>query len=180
MNTIEAQEDMRNAYTGGSTGVLASGFIWLIAGIVALFSTEFVSILTFFFGGMLIHPLGLLLDKALKQSGKHDPQNPLAKWAILSTFLIFIGLYVAYTFYHTKSSHFYPVMMIAIGIRYLIFQYLYGMKIYWLLGSTLIIFGITTLSYINLFYVGALLGGLIEIVYAYFIFKQIKPLGILQ
>ena len=68
MKFKEAQEDMRNSYCGGAPGAFASGVVWLTAGIIALLSTKQISVLVFFFGGMLIHPLGVLLSKALNRS----------------------------------------------------------------------------------------------------------------
>lgn len=174
MNLIEAQKDMREAYTGGSTGVLVSGCVWLISGAVAIYSTPISALLTFFFGGMLIHPLGLLLDKILNRTGKNKSNNPLGKWALLSTILIFIGLYISYMAYLSEANMFFPIMMIAIGIRYMIFQYIYGVKTFWILGSTLILSGIVSISFFQEFYAGALIGGLIEVVFSYIIFNKTK------
>ncbi|MDC1052301.1 hypothetical protein OAQ00_03740 [Flavobacteriaceae bacterium] len=89
MKFKEAQEDMRNSYFGGAPGAFASGVVWLTAGIIALLSTKQISVMVFFFGGMLIHPLGILISKALKGSGKHKKGNPLSH-------LAFIGLFIAF------------------------------------------------------------------------------------
>lgn len=37
MNLKEAQFDMRQAYCGGGPGVLASGIVWVISGLIAIF-----------------------------------------------------------------------------------------------------------------------------------------------
>lgn len=176
MNIEEAQKDMRKAYTGGSTGVMASGLIWLLSGIVALISSQMAALLTLFFGGMMIFPIGLIFDKSLGRSGKHQRKNPLAKWAMAGTFLIFIGLYIAYMYYQKEASYFFPIMMITIGIRYLTFQYLYGMNIYLTLGATLLISGIICICFIHQFYLEALIGGCIEIVFAYIIYHTAKKI----
>ena len=47
----DAQKNMNDAYFGGGTGVLASGLIWSVAGIVAVYSSPQTSMLTLFFGG---------------------------------------------------------------------------------------------------------------------------------
>lgn len=177
MNIEEAQRDMRLAYTAGSTGAFASGLIWISSGIVALLSTQIAAMSTLFFGGMLIYPLGLLFDKAMHRSGKHQSNNPLAKWAALSTFMIFIGLFIAYYSYQIEASYFFPIMMITIGLRYSTFQYFYGMKIYWTFAATLVASGVLSLILIHQFYVAALLGGIIEIGFSYLIYQQSKDHG---
>jgi len=174
MNIKEAQYDMCKAYTGGSTGAFASGLIWISSGIVALFASQISTIVTFFVGGMFIYPLGILFDKFINRSGKHDPKNPLAKWAILSTFLIFIGLYIAYMLFQSDSSLFFPIMMIFIGIRYIIFQYLYGMNVYLIFGATLVMVGIVFILLKQQFFLGAIVGGVIEIIFSIFIFQKAK------
>ena len=44
----DAQKNMNDAYFGGGTGVLASGLIWSVAGIVAVYSSPQTSMLTLF------------------------------------------------------------------------------------------------------------------------------------
>ncbi|MEN8637215.1 hypothetical protein ABFV74_16015 [Pseudoalteromonas distincta] len=72
-----AQQNMNLAYFGGGTGVLVSGLVWCIAGFVALLLSNQSSMLTLFFGGMFIHPLAMLLSKALKRSGNHWTSHSL-------------------------------------------------------------------------------------------------------
>jgi len=48
MNIKEAQQDMQSSYLGGAPGALISGSIWIIAGIVAVYSTAQTSLITFF------------------------------------------------------------------------------------------------------------------------------------
>ena len=93
MNFDLAQKDMNTAYFGGGAGVLVSGLIWCLAGITALLYSAQSSMLVLFFGGMLIHPLALLLAKLLKRSAKHQPDNPLGKLALESTIILFVGCY---------------------------------------------------------------------------------------
>jgi hypothetical protein len=170
MNFKDAQQDMRQSYFGGATGVVVSGIVWLMAGIVALFTTEQMSVLSLFFGGMLIHPLGIVLSKILKRSGKPDKENPLAFLALESTFLLFFGLFIAFAVFQIRTNWFFPILLLIIGGRYLIFSSIYGMRIYWLLGMSLALSGIGSL-YINLtFYKGAFIGGTIEVIFACVIF----------
>jgi len=171
-----AQRDMNYSYFGGATGVFASGIVWCIAGFTALLHSNNVSMLTLFFGGMLIHPIGMLLSKILKRSGKHKPENPLGKLAFESTVIIFVGLFLAFYVAQLKIEWFYPIMMLAIGVRYLIFNTLYGAKIYWFLGSFLMLAGVLCIVLNANFMLGAFIGGVTEIIFSIIIFKQSKDM----
>jgi hypothetical protein len=171
MNFAAAQKDMRQAYFNGGTGVLVSGLVWSVAGVVALFYSNQASMLTLFFGGMLIHPLGVLLDKLLKRSGKHKPENPLANLALESTVILFVGLFLAFVVARLQVDWFFPIMLLTIGVRYLIFNTLYGRKIYWLLGLVLMLSGVLCILFQADFMLGAFIGGFTEIVFSIIILK---------
>ncbi len=174
MTIKEAQDDMRQAYFGGGPGMLVSGIIWLAAGITALVSTEQISVIVFFLGGMLIHPIGLLLCKALKRSGQHQKDNPLSNLALESTLLLFIGLFIAYAVLQIQSQWFYPIMLLLIGGRYVVFASIYGMRIYWLVGLILVVAGGVILVLNQAFHLGAFVGGAIEVVFSLLIFSTEK------
>jgi len=74
---------------------------------------------TLFFGGMLIHPLSMLLSKLLKRPAKHRSENPLAKLAIESLGLLLVGLFLAFTVAKLQPDLFYPIILLTIGSRYL-------------------------------------------------------------
>jgi hypothetical protein len=112
LNFREAQKDMRRSYFGGGPGAFTSGLVWLSAGIIALTSTQKISVLVFFFGGMLIHPIGIALSKALNRSGKHKKENPLSSLALESTFLLFIGLFIAYMVLKISPDWFFLIMIL--------------------------------------------------------------------
>lgn len=174
MNIEAAQKDMKFSYYGGGTGVLVSGLVWCIAGIVALFYSNYSSMLTLFFGGMLIFPIGMLLAKALKRPGKHKPENPLGKLALESTVILFVGLFLAFSVARLQVEWFYPIMLLTIGVRYLVFNTLYGIKAYWLLGAVLMFSGMFCILLGADFMVGAFIGGITELVFALIILKQSK------
>jgi len=169
MTFIEAQEDMRKSYFGGGPGAFASGIVWLTAGITALVSTKQIGVLVFFFGGMLIHPIGIMLSKALNRSGKHKTGNPLSYLALESTFMLFIGLLIAYLALQVRPNWFFPIMILIIGGRYLVFSTVYGMRIYWAFGATLILSGIGGFLFNTPFHLIALIGGVIEILFSFII-----------
>lgn len=176
MDIKEAQSDMQKAYYNGAPGILASGLIWILAGIIALKHTQQFSVLFFFLGGMVIHPIGIILSKALGRSGKHKKRNPMAILALESTLLLFIGLFIAYALLKTHSNWFFPVMLLIIGVRYVIFNSIYGMRIYWFLGLILVIAGIIFFFINKYFYAGALIGGSIELVFAFIIYFRYKAI----
>ncbi len=176
MNFEAAQKDMRFSYFGGATGVLVSGLVWCTAGTVALLYSNQASMLTLFFGGMLIFPLSMLLAKALKRPGTHKPENPLGKLALESTVILFVGLFLAFSVARLQVDWFYPIMLLTIGVRYLLFNTLYGARIYWLLGFLLIFSGVFCILFDADFIIGAFIGGVIEVIFSIVILLQSKKL----
>ena len=174
MKFKEAQEDMRNSYFGGAPGAFASGVVWLTAGITALLSTKQISVLVFFFGGMLIHPTGILISRALKRSGKHKKGNPLSHLALESTFLLFIGLFIAFLSLQIRPNWFFSIMILIIGGRYFIFSSIYGMRVYWVFGTVLILSGVGGFLFNTPFHVIGLIGGIIEILFSFIILSLEK------
>lgn len=156
---------MRIAYFGGGTGILASGAIWLASGLSGMYFTKETSVLIFFLGGMLIFPLGVFSAKLLKRSGKHQHNNPLAKLAIESTALLFVGLFIAYCVFQIQQQWFFPIMLMIIGARYVVFQSIYGMRLYWILGLFLAISGMYCLVSYQPFHLGGIMGGIIELIF---------------
>lgn len=58
-----------------------------------------------------------------------------------------------------------------IGVRYLIFQTIYGMKIYWVLGLLLIVAGFIGLNSNQPFYTFGIVGGIIELIFSVLIIR---------
>jgi hypothetical protein len=165
------QKDMRTAYVGGGTGVLASSIVWFVSGIVGIYSKAEMSILIFFLGGMLIYPVGTISTRLFNRTGKHQKNNPLAFLAFESTAVLFIGLFIAYSIFQIEKQWFYPVMLMIIGVRYLVFQSIYGMKVYWILGLLLTVSGMLCLISNNTFHLGGIIGGVIEIIFGVIIIR---------
>ena len=175
MNDLQAaQDDMNLAYFGGGPGMLASGLVWLTAALVGLQLTVKASALTLFFGGMLIFPLAILIAKLLNRSGQHQKGNPLAPLAMESTVLLFIGLFIAFVVLQSHAELFFPIMLLTIGGRYLVFQSLYGMRIYWLIGGVLAVAGMLCILLKAPIIMGAFVGAGIEIVGAFWVMKLAK------
>lgn len=174
MDFKESQRDMNISYIGGATGVLASGLIWGIAGIVGILASNITSMLTLFVGGMLIFPLSILFSKILKRSGKHDANNILKHLAVENLGILFVGLFLAFVMAQINQVLFFPVMLLIIGARYLLFQSLYGLKSYWFLGALLILAGGICIMMNLPFITGAFAGSVIEIVFAFILYQRSK------
>jgi len=137
----DAQREMRVAYYGGAPGMLASAAVWLTAGIVSLRVAPERAVWFLFIGGMLIHPVSVLLTQAIGRSGKHSPSNPLGSLALATTFWMVVSLPLAYGVSLLRIEWFFPAMLFIIGGRYLTFSTIYGSRIYWACGAALVLAG---------------------------------------
>ena len=172
MDFKESQKDMNASYYSGATGVLTSGFVWCTAGVVGSFVSQTASMIALFIGGMLIFPLSVMSAKMLGRSGKHSNRNALRHLAIEGLAILFVGLFLAFIIAQFNTQLFYPCMLLIIGARYLSFQTLYGLTIYWFLGGVLIIAGFVSALFNFPFIFGAYAGGIIEVLFALVMLKQ--------
>lgn len=170
MDFVDSQKDMRRAYLSGSTGVLVSGLVWLIAATVSLLHSDTASMLTLFLGGTLIFPISVQLSKLLGAKSTHSNQNVLKHLAIENLGVLFGGLFISFIAAQYNPSLFYPFMLLTIGARYLTFQSVYGLKVYWALGIMLMFAGGVIVATSQEFVIGAFAGGTIEIVFALYLF----------
>lgn len=166
----DAQLDMRIAYYDGAPGILCSGLVWLIAGMVALNVSAKQAVWALLIGGMFIHPAAVLLNKMLGRSGKHHPSNPLASLAMASTFWMIMCLVLAYGVSMLRIEWFFPAVLLIIGGRYMTFATLYGMRIYWAIGIALGAAAYPLFAYHASPATGALAGGAIEVGFAVAVF----------
>lgn len=169
-----AQADMRSGYTFGAPGVLVSGSVWLVAGVVALMVSSQIAVLTLLAGGALIFPLAMLLSKLLGLPNGHTAANPLGVLAGEGTIWLIAGCVIAYGMSVLRIEWFFPTMLLVIGGRYLTFQTLYGLRVYWVLGALLAAAGLALALLRAPPVIGAFAGAAIELVFAVFLFKQAK------
>ena len=174
MDFKTAQKDMRDAYLNGGSGVLISGLVWMGAGVSAMYTSKMTAFVIFFIGGMLIHPLGVMLDKVLGRRGAHAKGNPLGHLALESTAILFVGLFIVYALFRMLPEWLFPIMLLTIGVRYLIFQTVYGLKVYWVLGGLLIGAGVAGLMMDAPFYTFGIVGGAIELIFAMVIIQMAR------
>lgn len=137
LTIADAQREMRHAYLAGAPGMLVSGTVWFVAGCVCLLQTPQRAVWALFVGGMLIHPLSVVLLKLLGRPGGHTPGNPLGTLALATTFWMILSLPLAYAASLVRSEWFFPAMLLVIGGRYLTFSTIYGTRLYWVCGAVL-------------------------------------------
>jgi hypothetical protein len=131
---------MRVAYYGGAPGMFTSAVAWLSAGVVCLRASPQQAVWALFIGGVLIHPVAQILNKALGRRG-NTPGNPFAMLALASTFWLVLSLPLAYSVSLLRIEWFFPAMLFVIGGRYLIFSTIFGTRIYWVCGAALALAG---------------------------------------
>lgn len=173
----DAQADMRAGYFCGAPGIAASAAAWLAASAVAFFASSSAAVWTLLVAGAFIHPMSVLLTKALGQVGAHQPGNPMARLALESTFWLLAGIAVAFGMSVLRLEWFFPAMLLIIGGRYLTFQTVYGLSTYWVLGAALCAAGIALALVRAPVALSALTGGLIEVVFASVVFIQAKRIA---
>jgi hypothetical protein len=169
----ELQRDMRRAYVNGGLGVLVSGIVWVAAGIVTQNITLQAGMATLFFGGMAIHPLSLLLEKLIFKREKAVTHNPLEMLALQTTPFLIIGLVIGFVVSNTHADWFFAIALLAVGGRYLVFQTIYGIPHYIVLGALLIAVGFVVIWFLSLpAYQVAIAGGVIELLFSLAILRR--------
>src|SRR5690606_19442816 len=118
----------------------------------------------------------LVLSKLLAATGKHAATNVLGKLAIESLGILFGGLFIAVVVAQLNGSLFCPIMLVMIGARYLTFQSLYSLQVYWGLAGVLRMTGFDPAIFTSSFCFAGCVGGLIEIALALSSSKRSKDL----
>lgn len=170
------QQEMRHAHFDGAPGILVSGLVWVAAALVCYQLGISKAVWTLLIGGALIHPISLLVTKAMGRSASTSKTNALNQLAIASTIWLILCCAMAYGLFLLKPELFFPAMMATIGSRYLIFASIYGRSMFWVLGLSLIVAANLVLFLAFPPAVAAGLGGVIEILFAYLVFSSaLKP-----
>lgn len=173
----EAQADMRSGYLCGAPGIAASSAAWLAAAAVAVTVSSSAAVWTLLLAGGLIHPVGVLLAKALGAAGRHQAGNPLARLAMEGTLWMLACIALAFGLSALRIEWFFPAMLLVIGGRYLTFQSIYGLKVYWALGAALCAAGFGLALLKAPVAASALLGGLIELGFSLFVLRQARRMA---
>ncbi len=168
------QSGMRREHYDGAPGVLISALVWLSSSAVCLLVGTFQGVWALLVGGALIYPVSAVLTKFWVKPISEPSPNPLNQLAGATTIWLIACCVMAYGLYHLRAELFYPAMMLTIGCRYAVFATLYGLKVYWALGIALL--AASFLSFVLWLAppASALVGGLVELVFAFVIFRGAK------
>lgn len=141
MQISTAQAELRRAYTDGGPGVIVSGLIWLAAAIVERQTSVGAAFAVLFFGGMLIFPLALLINRGILKRPRESKANPFGKLLLESTIAMIGGLIAAWLFLPYKPDWVIPLAAIAVGTHYFVFRTAYGIGTFWALGAVITALG---------------------------------------
>lgn len=168
----DQQNEMRHAYYDGAPGILVSGLVWLTAALACHKFGVQRGVWTLLIGGMLIHPVSVVLAKALGRPARTSKGNALAQLAMASTVWLILCCAMAYGLFLFMPVLFFPAMMATIGSRYLIFASLYGGSVFQVMGLSLILAAVLALYQASAPVTAAGIGGLIEVLFAVFVFSR--------
>jgi len=172
MSIVEAQADMRQGYYSGAPGIAASALAWSVAAGVAMTGTATTAVWALLLGGMLIHPVAMVIGKVLGAPDVHTKGNPLGPLAVASTAWLIFSLPLAYGLSLQSAGWFFLAMLLVIGGRYLVFATLYGMRLYWGLGMVLALLAFALAAVSAAAYIAAMAGAAIEALFAIICFVQ--------
>ncbi len=142
MTIEEAQRDVRQKYVGGFFGQLVSGVLWCISAAAASWGTQQNAIVILIVGGFFIFPLTVLLLRLSGRSSKLAPENTMGQLAMQAAFVLPLSLPLVGAAALYRIDWFYPAFMIALGVHYIPFWFLYGMRMFAFLASFLITAGL--------------------------------------
>ncbi|KTE06142.1 DUF7010 family protein [Sphingopyxis sp. H115] len=134
-----AQHDLARAYAGGAPGVLVSGLVWLVAGAMWQLHGTMAAFAALFFGGMAIHPLGVLVERVAFNAPKATIGKPLETLAIEATVPLFAGVLIAWVLLVRAPDLAIPIFAAIVGTRYFLFRTMYGEIAYWALGAVFLL-----------------------------------------
>lgn len=170
------QEEMRHAYYDGAPGILVSGLVWIAAALVCYRIGLHRAVWTLLIGGALIYPISAIVTKAMGRPAKTSKGNSLNQLGMASTIWLILCCAMAYGLFLFMPALFFPAMMATIGSRYLVFASMYGRSIFWAMGVSLIVAGGVVFFAATPPAVAAGMGGLIEVLFAVFMFySAFKP-----
>ncbi len=178
MNFNAAQNEMRRAYVNGGIGVLVSGIVWVIAGLVTQNISFQFGMAALFFGGMAIHPVAVLIERVAYKRNKVTALNPMEMLALQTTPILFVGLFAGFLVSKDNPDWFFGIALLAVGARYLIFQTIYGMRHYAVLGFALIAVGFAAIWFVKMPpHLVAITGGVIELFFSIALLRRTESVS---
>jgi hypothetical protein len=142
MDVREAQREVRKTFRGGFMGQLVSGVLWLGSAALGTWGTPRQAILLLVVGGLFIFPLTQLGLRLMGGPSGLRPDNPLGGLGMQVAFVLPLTLPVVGAAALYRLHWFYPAFMIVLGAHYLPFVFLYGMRLFAVLGALLVGLGV--------------------------------------
>jgi hypothetical protein len=133
----EAQFEMRGAFLGGFMGQLVSAVIWAGAAALGTWVGSREAIILLVVAGVFIFPATQVGLRLIGRPGRVGADNGLYSLGgqvaiVLPLCLPVVGAATAYRF-----EWFLPAFVIVLGAHYLPFVFLYGMRMFFVLGAIL-------------------------------------------
>jgi len=164
----DAQRDVRTVFLGGFAGQLTSSAVWFLSAALAVWHSSTTAMAALVFGGMLIFPVTQLLLRLMGRPYGLPKGHPMNALAMQVAFIVPLSLPLigAATLY--RPNWFYPAFMVAVGVHYLPFIFLYGMWQFGILAASLIGAGVAIAMYLpSVFSLGGWFTALALFVFAF-------------
>jgi hypothetical protein len=166
MQIADAQRENRVRFRGGFYGQLVSGVLWLVSAALATWNTPKAAIVFILLGGFFIFPITELLVRA----GGGRPlsrDNSLPQLGMQVAFVLPFSMFLLVPVTEFRLTLFYPATMILLGAHYIPFVFLYGMRMFAVLGAVLLAAGVMIGMYLPAsFSLGAWYTGVVLVVFA--------------
>jgi hypothetical protein len=138
MEVTEAQREIRSVYVNGAVGQAVSGVIWLVSASLGTLVSVQAGVISLFVGGVCIFPLTQLALRLSGRSTTLSSENPLDGLAMQVAFIVPLLIPVIGAAALYNINWYYPAFMVVVGVHYLPFVFLYGMRAYAVLAAILI------------------------------------------
>ncbi len=168
------QSEIRRIHYDGATGVLTSALVWLTSSVVCFLAGTHQGVWALLVGGALIYPISSILQRFWVKPQKAPSPNALNQLAFASTIWLIACCFMAYGLYQLREELFFPAMMLTIGCRYTVFATVFGLRAYWAFGLTLVAASCASFFLWLSPPLSAMVGGLIELVFAGAFFASAK------
>jgi hypothetical protein len=168
-----AQADIRRAHANGGAGVLVSGLVWLLAGLVWVADGPQRAFVALFFSGMAIAPLGQALARLVFKAPASTVGKRLEMIALFTVPILLAGFYAGWRRIGLAPDLAIPFVAVAVGLRYLVFPMMYGSSLFLALGGTFVVAGgLAITGYAPVPGNLALFLGLVELICGTFLYRQ--------
>ena len=142
MDIERMQADVRRIYRGGFAGPFVSAVIWAGAAAIYQWASPGWAMAALFVGGVLIFPLSTLVLKLLGGPASLPKGHPGISLGTQAALTVPLGVLVAIALGSYEPQLFFPASLIVVGAHYLLFIFLYGMRLWAFLAATLAAVGL--------------------------------------